>query len=76
MNVIIENYKTDGLSYDDAYQQFWNDVREFDPEEYDLILLNHDGFDNALGNGYLDELRNDYLLSLDMEADEIIDEQS
>jgi hypothetical protein len=71
MNVIIENYIDEGYTFDDAYKKFWMDVRESDPEDYDLTLEAHGGFNVALGDGYLDEIRNDYLEWLDMEAEEI-----
>ena len=75
MNVIIENYMSDGMTYEEAYNQFWLDVRHYDMEDYDLILKSHGGFDSALGDGYLDEIRADYLNSLNMEAEEIDDSE-
>ena len=71
MNVIIENYMADGLTYDEGYKKFWEYVREYDPEDYDLILRDHDGFEGALGDGYLDDIRTDYLYTLEIEAEEI-----
>jgi hypothetical protein len=58
---IIEDYKETGMTEDEAYDRFWNDVKEFDEEEYNLIISKYGNFNDALGDGSFDELRNDYL---------------
>ena len=57
---------------DEAYKIFWEEVREHDTEDYDMILRTYNGnFIEALGNGAFDELRMDYLLSLGYECVEV-----
>ena len=74
MYKVIADYQEElGMTEDEAYAKFWEDVRNYDAEDYESIL---DGrtFDEALGNGYLDELRADYLHSLGIDCVEITEE--
>lgn len=61
-----------GMTEDEAYAKFWEDVKNYDVEDYESIL---DGrtFGEALGNGCLDELRADYLRSLNIECKKVED---
>lgn len=73
MYKVISDYQEDfGMTEDEAYKKFWEDVRNYDVEDYDSTL---DGrtFDEALSNGYFDELRADYLTSLNIECVKISD---
>lgn len=74
MNKIITDYMEEcGMTRDEAYKKFWEDVRNYDTEDYEDIL---DGrtFDEALGNGYLDEIRADYLHSLNIDCEKITED--
>lgn len=67
---VITDYKEEfGMTEDEAYKKFWEDVKKYDVEEYELCL---DGrtFDEALDNGLLDELRTEYLDTLNIDCEE------
>ena len=70
--VITDYIEECGMTEDEAYKKFWEDVRNYDIEDYDSIL---DGrtFEKALGDGCLDEIRADYLFSLNIECEKIDD---
>lgn len=51
-------------SEEDAYKLFWDEVKEYDKERYEVILEIYGSFNEALENGGLDDLRTDYLLSI------------
>lgn len=73
MYKVMTDYQEEyGMSEDEAYTRFWEDVKKYDTEDYEATL---DGrtFDEALGNGYFDELRADYLRSLNIECVKISD---
>lgn len=73
MYKIITDYQEElGITEDEAYEKFWEDVRNYDVEDYDSILEGRT-FNKALGNGYLDELRADYLRSLNINCKKIDD---
>lgn len=68
MYKIIADYQEElNISEDEAYQKFWEDVKDYDTEEYESCL---DGrtLDEALADGSLDELRAQYLDGLDIEC--------
>lgn len=70
MYKVMADYEEEfGITEDEAFARFWEDVKNYDVEDYESCL---DGrtFDEALGNGFLDELRADYLHSLDIECEE------
>lgn len=73
MNVRITDIQNEfGVDEDQAYKMFWDEVRDTNTEEYDEILYNYDNhFNEALGNGAFDEIRNDYVLSLGIEYMEV-----
>ena len=68
MKVLIKNYELMGMSEADARRQFWDDVRAYNPNEYDRLLKGFNSMDDRIakfGGDYdVDELRNDYLLSI------------
>lgn len=73
MYKIITDYQEElGITENEAYEKFWEDVRNYDIEDYDSILEGRT-FNKALGNGYLDELRADYLRSLNINCKKIDD---
>lgn len=64
MNREIKQYQEeDNLSPKEADERFWNDVKEYDPHTFSYAIK-EGTFEEALGNGYLDELRDDYLTAL------------
>ena len=62
-----------GMTEDEAYKEFWDDVRIYDTKDFEAIL---DGrtFDEALFDGCLDELRVDYLHSLNIDCVRVTEE--
>lgn len=66
MEIILQNYIDSGLSRDAAINQFWADVKAYDPEEFDLILeySRWDDFDDCVADGEYNELCVDYFMSL------------
>lgn len=71
MYKIMTDYEEEfGMTEDEAYAKFWEDVRNYDVEDFESCLSGRT-FDEALGNGYLDELRADYLYSLNIECKKI-----
>lgn len=71
MYKIMKDYEEEfGMTEDEAYAKFWEDVRNYDTEDYDSILHGRT-LEEALGYGDLDELRADYLYSLDIDCEEI-----
>ena len=65
MEVIVQNHMLIGLSEDEAYARFWQDVRESYPDEFDSILSQYGGsLSDANGDGALDEIRMEYLESI------------
>ena len=78
MNVRITDIQNEsGVDYDHAYKMFWNEVRDTDIEEYDKIISSYNNdFDEAVGNGALDEIRNDYVLSLGIEYMEVNEDEN
>lgn len=70
MNVCLENYMDEGLSKEAAWSRFWNDVRNYDPEDFDACLKGRT-VNDALGDGDLDEIRADYLYTLNIESEQI-----
>ena len=66
MNKIITDYKEElGLSDDEAYLKFWEDLKNSDPEDYEQCLGGQ-SLEEAVGNGRFDESRASYLLTLDI----------
>ena len=67
--VITDYIEELNITEDEAYTRFWEDVRNYDIKEYECCL---DGrtFDETLGNGLFDEIRADYLRSLNIECKE------
>ena len=63
MYKIIADYMEDGMTEKEAYDKFWDDVKAYDEEEYNLIIAKYGNFEDAVGDGALDELRMDYLNS-------------
>ena len=71
MYKVITDYVEElGLSEDEAYTKFWEDVKNYNKEEYDFCL-NGKTFDEALGNGLFDELRTEYLDTLNIDCEKI-----
>ena len=68
--VITDYIEGFGMTEDEAYEKFWDDVKNYDVEDYEACL-NGRGFDEALGDGFLDELRADYLVELGIECMEV-----
>lgn len=65
MNILIQDIMDEqGLTEKLAEDEFWKEVRDFNPEEYDLILAKNGTLEDALGNGDMDELRNDFLVGI------------
>ena len=70
---VIKDYEEElEITEDEAYAKFWEDVKNYDKEDYESIL-NGRTFDEALGNGLFDELRADYLSGLNIECKEVAD---
>lgn len=71
MHKIIKDYEEElGMTEDEAYIRFWEDVRNYDTEYFDDILWGRTLVE-AVGNGYLDELRADYLYGLNIKCEKI-----
>ena len=73
MYKVMTDYEEEfGITEDEAWKKFWEDVKNYDTEDYESCL---DGrtFDEALSNGYLDELRADYLRGLNIECEKVED---
>ncbi len=70
MNTIEQNYIEDGCSEQEAEDKFWKDVEDFDKESWNLSLKGRTR-EEALGDGSLDDVRNEYLYSLDMKAEKV-----
>lgn len=64
MKILIANEMEHGMSKDDAYEQFWNDVCNFDEHEFNLVMQDYDSIQDAEADGVFDDLRYDYLCSL------------
>jgi hypothetical protein len=62
-----------GITEDEAYKKFWEEVRNYDTEYFDDVLWGRT-LEEAVGNGYLDELRADYLYGLNIECKKTNDE--
>ena len=76
MQTIIENTMFEKkVSYDEAYKDFWANVKEYNKKEWDKIFKGSITFDEALGDGLLTDIRIDYLEALNMEAEEFPDEE-
>lgn len=66
MNIVMQNYIESGMSEDDARYQFWQDVKDFDPEAMiercggDLDVRSEE-FEYIRSEGLLNQLRFDYL---------------
>jgi hypothetical protein len=69
---ILKDYEESGMSSEEAYTKFWEDVRQYDPSDYDSILGGRT-LNEAVGNGLLDELRADYLRTLDIDCHKIME---
>ena len=67
MEYLIEKYKNQyNISENDAYKKFWEEIKNYNPQKYNKILEKYDNdLEKAIGDGSMDELRNDYLLELD-----------
>ena len=73
MYKIIADYQDElNISEEEAYIKFWEDVRDYDEEEYNLILEGRT-FEEALGNGLFDELRADFLDGQRIDCEEVED---
>ena len=79
MEKIITDYKEDlGLTDAEAYHRFWEDVQKYDPEGFaerlgektvaDMIA-DEKLFDCLMCYGWLDEVRADYLRTLNIECE-------
>jgi len=66
MEILIQNYIDGGLSRDEALAQFWQDVKAYDPEEFDRVLeySRWDNFDDCVADGEYNDLCVDYFDSL------------
>ena len=75
MNTRITDIQDEeNVSEDEAYRMFWEEVRDYDAEKYDLILDSYNGdFDEAVGDGAFDEIRADYVSGLDYECKKVTD---
>lgn len=68
MYKVMKDYEEEfGITEDEAYEKFWEDVRSYDTEGFEECLRGRT-LDYAIGNGWLDELRADYLRSLDIKC--------
>lgn len=66
MEKVIADYVDElGISDKEAYAKFWEDVRNYDPEDFEACL-NGRTFEEAIGDGNFDDLRSDYLRTLDI----------
>lgn len=73
MYKVITDYQEKlNITEDEAYIKFWEDVKNYDPEDYALTLEGKT-FDEALSNGYFDELRADYLHTLNIRCIKVED---
>jgi hypothetical protein len=73
MEKVITDYEEEfGMTYDEAYAKFWEDVKNYDAEDFEDCLHGRT-LDYAVGNGWFDELRADYLNSLNIECEKIND---
>ena len=72
MNTRIADIQDEeNVSEDKAYEMFWDEVRDYDAEVYDLILQSYNGdFNEALGYGAFDEIRAEYVSGLSYEYNE------
>ena len=71
MHKVMADYQEEfGMTEDEAYIKFWEDVKNYDPEDFEDCLRGGT-LDEAIGNGRFDELRADYLRSLDIECKEV-----
>ena len=68
--IITDYMETLEITEEEAYYKFWEDVKKYDPEDY-AECLHGETLDTAICNGYFDELRADYLHSLDIECSKI-----
>lgn len=61
MYKMIADYQDElNISEEEAYLKFWEDVKDFDKDEYEACL-NKRTLDEALSDGSLDELRAEFL---------------
>lgn len=71
MYKVMADYQEEfGITEDEAYTKFWEDVRNYDPDYFDDCVWGRT-LESAIGNGYLDELRADYLYSLGIKCEKI-----
>ena len=62
MQAEITNYQEQkDISEEDAYKEFWNNVRNYNIVEFDSIVADYDDLEEAIEDGALDELRLDYV---------------
>ena len=74
MSKIMQDYIEElGLSEEKAYFRFWEDVKNSDPEDFSDCLRGGT-LNDAILDGYLDEARASYLLTLDIECEYIAEE--
>lgn len=70
---VITDYEEEfGMTEDEAYAKFWEDVKNYDPEDFE-DCLHGKTLDVAISNGWFDELRADYLYGLKIECKQIGD---
>ena len=68
MHKVVTDYEEElGISEEEAYAKFWEDVKNYDSEDFEDCLRG-ERLDYAVGNGWFDELRADYLYSLNIEC--------
>ena len=71
MDIFISACLEDGMTSDDAYDLFWQKVREYDPEEFDRCVEAYGGDPYECisdGHGGLNELREDFLMTIFTDA--------
>ena len=73
--VIADYMESSGLTYESAYLKFWEDVKNYDPEDFSSRLWG-ESLEKAIGSGRLDELRAEYLLTLDIKCEKILMEET
>lgn len=68
MEKIIADYREEsGLSDAEAHAKFWEDVKNYDPEDFNA-LLREEPLEKAIGAGRMDEIRADYLQTLNIDC--------
>ncbi len=65
MSAEIANYEEqEGVNTEDATKRFWNDVRDYNMQEFDNRVKKYSSFEKALSEGAFDDLRQEYIDTL------------